>query len=137
LHIRIKSLPNPDIIYYGDNHFVVKSDYQFSIYINGELKCFTIPEGFDFDGKSVYKIIEVLTLGYVKRRDDRYFKEVLIHDWFYEFEGIVFTDEGEKICYTRADADKIYRKSMKFLNRSWLRRWVEFVAVRIGGKFVW
>lgn len=51
----------------------------------------------------------------------------VIHDWLYAI-GV----PGDE--YERHHADKIFREAMKYLGVGFFRRWIMYLAVRMGGK---
>ena len=138
MRITVKSLPKPKVKKTkGEREFSVTKDYTFNLIIDGESRSFTIGKGYIFDGKSSPKPIEAITLGRIRWDDTHYFEEVVVHDWLYDNFGFAYDDKGNKFKYKRKDADKIYRKIMEHMGRSWARCWAEYSAVRIGGGGAW
>jgi hypothetical protein len=84
----------------------------------GNKRTFTVPPGFETDFASVPKVFTWLIPRY-----GVYTKAAILHDY---------------LCATkpvnRSDADGIFRRAMRELGVSFLRRWIMWAAVRAGGK---
>lgn len=87
----------------------------------GNTETFTVPIGFVTDFASIPRILWSLVPPY-----GRYTKAAVLHDHFYVTQSI-----------TRRDADGLFRRTMKELGVSRLLSRVMWLAVRIGGGFVW
>lgn len=85
---------------------------------HGRRETFTVPVGFTTDFASVPRIFTWLVPPY-----GRYTKAAILHDF---------------LCHTkpvsRAEADGIFRRAMRELGVSFLRRWMMWAAVRAGAR---
>lgn len=63
----------------------------------------------------------------------------LIHDWIYRHRGL----PGERRAWTpavrvsRRAADRIFREAMRAAGVGWVKRWVAWAGVRLGGWVPW
>nr|MDT0663995.1 DUF1353 domain-containing protein [Micromonospora sp. DSM 115978] len=81
---------------------------------------FTVPAGFQTDFASVPRFLTWLIPTY-----GRYTKAAILHDWLW----------SEAACgrVDRSDADGIFCRAMRELDVPFLRRWLMWAAVRLGG----
>lgn len=84
------------------------------IIYQGEFQQFTVPAGFKTDFASVPRVFIWLVPPY-----GLYTKAAILHDYLYVTKKV-----------SRADADGIFRRSMRELGVSCLRRWLMWAAVR-------
>jgi len=85
----------------------------------GNQDTFVIPAGFITDFASVPRILWNLFPPYGK-----YTKAAVVHDYHYINQGI-----------SREDADGIFRRMMRELGVGYVRRYLMWAAVRIGGRY--
>jgi hypothetical protein len=84
----------------------------------GKSDHFIVEKGFKTDFASVPKIFTWLLPRY-----GRYTKAAILHDWLCQ--------RAEKGLIDRADADGIFRRSMRELGVAFLKRWLMWGAVRL------
>ena len=85
----------------------------------GNIDTFVVPAGFDTDFASVPRVFVWLLPRYGK-----YTKAAILHDWL-----CARVREGS---FDRADADGLFRRSMRELGVPFVRRWLMWAAVRWG-----
>ncbi len=82
----------------------------------GNRDTFDVPAGFETDFASVPRVFVWLIPKYGK-----YTKAAILHDWL--------CDESKAGRFDRADADGTFRRAMRELGVSFLRRWLMWAAV--------
>ena len=85
----------------------------------GNTDTFVVPAGFETDFASVPRVFVWLL-----PRSGRYTKAAILHDWL-----SARVREG---TFDRADADGLFRRSMRELGVPFVRRWLMWAAVRVG-----
>ncbi len=90
-----------------------------SVTYAGNTETFVVPAGFQTDFASVPRIFVWLLPRYGK-----YTKAAILHDWL-----CARVREG---TFDRADADGLFRRSMRELGVPFVRRWLMWAAVRWG-----
>lgn len=101
----------------GTNLWKVVEDLEYA----GSRDAITVPAGTKTDFASVPKLLRWFIPKYGK-----YNKATVLHDWL--------CDEAAAGRFNRADADGIFRRSMRELGVGYLRRRLMWVGVRWGGK---
>jgi hypothetical protein len=86
----------------------------------GNQDTFTVPAGFNTDFASVPRVFV-----WFLPRYGRYTKAAILHDFL--------CDEARAGQVERYDADGIFRRVMRELDVAFLRRWIMWAAVRVGG----
>ena len=84
----------------------------------GKDQTFTVPAGFRTDFASIPP-----ALAWLGSRYGVYSKAAILHDYLWVSKGI-----------SRSDVDGIFRRTMRELGVSFLRRWLMWAAVRTSGK---
>lgn len=82
-----------------------------------------VPIGFYSDGASIPRLLWTL-VGHPFNRHVR--EAAVLHDYLY-YSGKV----------SRADADRIFRQAMKWLEAPWYKRYAYWSGVRVGAGMVW
>ena len=109
-----------------DNDVVVKTfgDKQWTLVeqlrYQGNQNLFTVPANFKTDFASVPRVFV-----WFLPRYGRYTKAAILHDYL--------CDEARAGRLKRSDADGLFRRAMMELEVAFLRRWIMWAAVRIGG----
>ena len=85
----------------------------------GNTETFVVPAGFQTDFASVPRIFVWLLPRYGK-----YTKAAILHDWL--------CARVREATFDRADADGLFRRSMRELGVPFVRRWLMWAAVRWG-----
>jgi Protein of unknown function (DUF1353) len=112
-----------DVMPFLDNDVVVKTfgDKQWTLVeqlrYQGNQDLFTVPPEFETDFASVPRVFV-----WFLPRYGRYTKAAILHDYLCK--------KGE---VKRSDADGIFRRAMMELEVAFLRRWIMWAAVRVGG----
>jgi hypothetical protein len=101
----------------GTNRWRVEEDLTYV----GAKESLTVPHGTETDFASVPKLLRWFVPKYGK-----YNKSAVLHDYLCE--------EAKAGDFSRADADGIFRRSMRELGVGYLRRRLMWVGVRLGGK---
>lgn len=128
MHITVKLLPHADIDPIDEQGiYKLVRDYDFVLMIDGKRYVFNILKGYRYDGASVPWWARWLI-----ERDGVHRESALVHDWFYENNGNVFTF-GEPFCYVRKDADQIFRECLKAQGLASWKVWLMYNAVRAAG----
>jgi hypothetical protein len=97
----------------GGGYWLLKEDLRYE----GKFECFIVPAGFRTNFASVPRIFTWLV-----PTSGEYTKAAVLHDWLWGLPG-----------FPRRDADGIFRRTMRELGVSDLRRYVMWAAVRLGG----
>lgn len=84
----------------------------------GKHQTFTVPAGFKTDFASIPP-----ALAWLGSRYGVYSKAAILHDYLWDSKDV-----------NRSDVDGIFRRTMRELGVSFLRRWVMWAAVRTSGK---
>ena len=109
-----------------DNDVVVKTfgDKQWTLVeqlrYQGNQDLFTVPPNFKTDFASVPRVFV-----WFLPRYGRYTKAAILHDYL--------CDEARAGRLKRSDADGLFRRAMMELEVAFLRRWIMWAAVRVGG----
>jgi hypothetical protein len=109
-----------------DNDVVVKTlgDKQWTLVeqlrYQGNQNLFTVPPDFETDFASVPRVFV-----WFLPRYGRYTKAAILHDYL--------CDEARAGRLKRSDADGLFRRAMMELEVAFLRRWIMWAAVRVGG----
>jgi hypothetical protein len=85
----------------------------------GNTETFVVPAGFQTDFASVPRVFVWLLPRYGK-----YTKAAILHDWL--------CARVRAGTFDRADADGLFRRSMRELGVPFVRRWLMWAAVRVG-----
>ena len=86
-------------------------------------KDYEVPAGFYSDGASLSKVLWPI-LGHPFNSDVR--EAAVLHDWFY-YSGIV----------SRREADRMFRQAMKACGANFVKRYLYWSGVRLGGWVPW
>lgn len=104
--------------------WVVGETFFYKTGIPGEMRSFTVPAGYEFDGASVPFPLTVL----VPQTHSLYLAAAALHDWLYE-------NAHEEL--SRKEADAIFREAMMVTGLNWIWAGLMWRAVRAGGWAVW
>jgi hypothetical protein len=103
----------------------------------GRTDHFEIPAGFVTDFASVPRILWSILPPYGEHTE-----AAVVHDWLYSVRPLVATGRFvggslEHRRISRADADGIFRRIMRERGVGFVRRWVMYLGVRLGGWRSW
>lgn len=101
-----------------DGRFVLVQDFEY----HGSRGCYFVPAGFSTDFASIPRILWPI----IGPPYGRHSKAAVVHDWLYSTEHV-----------TRARADRAFRDIMRECGVGFLRRWVMWLGVRVGGWLSW
>jgi len=132
MHITVKSLPHADINPIDeDPTYRLEKEWACVLRVDGELTRIEIEKGYQYDGASIPSWARWLI-----ERDGVHRESALLHDYLYECGGFInLGDEG--FYYNRKDADQIFRECLKSQGLASWKSFLMYIAVRIGGRFVW
>lgn len=119
-----------------ESSFLLVEDFEYT----GLRDKWRIPAGFKTDFASVPKV-----LWWILPPHGKHAKAAVVHDWLYVVRpevratklGNTWTASTYTRHVTRREADGVFRRIMKECGVGWLRRYIMWAGVRLGGWVSW
>lgn len=131
----------PVILHDGSEGYRLCETYVYTWEAEGAIWRIVIPEGFEYDGASVPRLLWSIV---GVSRDGLHRAAALVHDWIYRHGGILpdasFWKDNHSIeCFPwrRHQADKLFANILALSGVSRLKRRLMYLGVRAGGWIAW
>lgn len=119
--------------------YTLEGPLQVRFFVDGGWRCLSVPEGFEYDGASLPRIVRAVW----DAADPEAFLAATVHDVLYSSQGGMRAVPGFKtsglagLALDRRQVDGLLYNLMRLNGAGYLRSKCYLYAVRLGGKAAW